>query len=96
MANLRGIKFIVRPPARDYLVYGLGKLNLSPEEFFVAIKPLLSVLLTEAQEFGKGEVFEHETQKRAHVMDKLNALSREMAGDRKPKPIFNKLSEEKS
>lgn len=94
MANLRGVKFIVRPPARDYLVYGLGKIGIAPEEFFIAVKPLLAVIFTEAQEFGKGVVFEHETQKRAYMMEKIAELSRQLAGERKPKPVFNKLSEE--
>ena len=92
MSNVRGMKFIVRPPARDYLVYGLGKIDLSPEEFFVAVKPILSVLLSEGQHVCEGQTFEHPTMKRAALMAGIEKIAREMAGERKPKPIFNKLT----
>lgn len=92
MPNVHGTKFIVRSPARDYLVYGLGKIELSPEEFFIAAKPILSVLLSEGQHVCEGQIFEHPTMKRAALMAGIEKIAREMAGDRKPKPVFNKLT----
>lgn len=88
-----GPKLIVREgPTRDYLNYILGKLVIGPEELFAGLRPIIEALYDEVSEEISGTAFEHETLRRAAIVQAFQRKCSEILKNRGNTPIvFNQF-----
>lgn len=96
MPNTVGPKLIIREgPTRDYLNYILGKLLIGPEELFAGLRPLVEKLYDEVSEEISGAAYEHDTLRRAAIVQAFQRKCLDILKDRGSSPIiFNQFKNE--